>query len=195
MKAHLTLQLSEFFNRVVSFDYFVIKKVIDQVTGGLEPKTVLDLGCGTGILAPMFSPKGYVGVDIHSTSVNYARRRHPQYSFQVGDATNVGLRRKFSMILVVGVVHHLGESDARKFFRAIKDHLAKDGKALIIENIPTLFWWNIPGKLVRMADRGEFIRPLEGYKKFAMVEFLVEAYNQPGGILDYGVLVLSHRRR
>lgn len=187
-------KISETLVRVVSFDYFVVKRNIREFLRDNKPKTVLDLGCGTGILAPFFPKKLYLGIDIDKNLINYAKKRYPGYSFKVMDATMVKLKKKFDFILVVGVIHHLDDNDAKKFVEIIKLHLKKGGKALVIEAIPPLWKWNILGQINRAMDKGAFIRKLDYYKKLFDKKLAVDkSYNQFGGAADYGVLVLSKK--
>lgn len=188
-------KISETLVRIVSFDYFVVKKIIREFLRGNKPKTVLDLGCGTGILAPFFSKKAYLGIDIDKTSIDYAKKKHPGYAFETMDATKiVKFNKKFDFILVVGVIHHLDDDDAKKFVEIIKLHLKKGGKTLVIEAIPPLWKWNILGQINRAMDKGAFIRKLDYYKKLFDKKLAIERfYNQFGGAADYGVLVLSRR--
>lgn len=52
---------------------------------------LLDLGCGTGRTTAPLAERGYdvVGVDVSAEMVARARRRHPELSFAVGDATDL----------------------------------------------------------------------------------------------------------
>jgi SAM-dependent methyltransferase len=53
---------------------------------GLRDGTVIDLGCGSGILARLVSDAGYdvVGVDISPAMIDLARQQAPRASFHVG---------------------------------------------------------------------------------------------------------------
>lgn len=182
---------------IVSLDYFFVKKVIREFFGQSSEgrgKTILDLGCGTGILAPLFPKNGYLGVDIVNELIEYAKNQHPGYSFRAVDATKLRLGKKFDYIMVVGVIHHLDDSQVKKFIETIDIHLKKDGRALIIEAIPPIFKWNLLGTINRKMDRGAYIRRLDDYVRFAESKLKIErSYNQFGGVADYGVLVVSKK--
>ena len=54
----------------------------------IEPgQTVVDLGCGTGLLLELcrVAPADYVGLDISTGMLEQARRKHPEYRFLKGD--------------------------------------------------------------------------------------------------------------
>lgn len=194
MTPDFKIQLSEFIIRVITLDYLIFKRIIKSFVRASHPKSVLELGCGTGILAPFFSKSAYLGIDIDKDSIEYAKRKRPRYNFRVVDGTSMRLGTKFDAILVAGVIHHLNNSNAEKFIETIDIHLKKDGKVLIIEAIPPLFKWNIFGIINRKMDRGAFIRKLDYYETLVGKRLKIEqSYNQFGGAADYGVLVASKR--
>src|SRR4029453_18582554 len=72
------------FRRILEFNFVEERRVISQELlpagrpirkGGHAPR-VLDLGCGTGELAPIFLKAGYsyVGVDIERERIEYAQK-------------------------------------------------------------------------------------------------------------------------
>lgn len=190
----ITDKISEGLVRLVSFDYLVVKKIIRKFIDNKDTKSILDLGCGTGYLAPLFSKSSYLGIDIDKNLISYAKKHQKGYSFLHQDATKVKLRKKFDIVLVVGVIHHLNDKDAIRFVDTIKSHLKSSGKVLIIEAVPPLFPWNIPGQILRYMDKGSFIRKLDNYEKFLNGKLKIEeSYNQIGGFADYGVFWLSAR--
>lgn len=178
--------------RIITLDYFIIKRIFRKFLEQANNNNVLELGCGTGINAPHFSKKGYMGIDIQPDLVNFSKKHHPGYKFLVGDVTKIRLKKKFPTIIVVGVIHHLNDKEACKMVETIRVHLKKNGNVLILEAIPPIFKWNIIGQLDRKLDKGAFIRNLNDYKKFFAGKFKIEkAYNQLGGIADYGVFFLA----
>lgn len=184
--------LSELFVRIISFDYFIVKKIIAKHLQVKKGESILDLGCGTGILAPLFPKKYYIGIDIDPSLIETARKRNKDYNFLVDDVTTVNLNKKFNYILVCGVIHHMKDIDTINFINKIKSHIDNNGKILIIEAIPPIFNWNLLGHLNRKMDKGAYIRKLQDYKKFFIKDFMIlESYNQLGGFADYAVFLLK----
>lgn len=177
--------------RLITFDYYSIKRIIRQLAG--KPHTVLDLGCGNGILCKFFPPSGYLGIDIDASAIKIARK-NKDYSFEVADITRFKTNEKFDLVLVIGVIHHLSNEEAERAFRVIRNHLSQKGKALFIEPIPPVSKWNILGKMIRGLDKGHFIRTFNQYLQVIKNSFEV-VYAQPrrGGIVDYGVFLIARK--
>ncbi len=151
-------------------------------------KKTLDIGCGTGTFSVLF--KDYIGIDISLRFIQYARKKYGR-EFYVGDTLKLEFSdNSFDNVLVVGVFHHL---DDVKFLQAISEIrrvLKKNGRALILEDVPALPV-NIIGKLVHKFDIGNNIRNMEGYQKLLKQELSLEkSYKIRNGIADYGIFIL-----
>ena len=73
-----------FLRKLPEFDYRRTKERIRCILGDTEGN-VLDLGCGTGEYARLFSAKRYVGLDLSPPFVRYASARLGGFAFLVGD--------------------------------------------------------------------------------------------------------------
>lgn len=71
-----------------------------------DPRTILDMGCGTGFDLAYFNDKGYhcVGVDCQEGMIDYARTRYPGIDFRVGDLRTARLGQTFDVITCLGWV-------------------------------------------------------------------------------------------
>ncbi|MDH4187145.1 MAG: bifunctional class I SAM-dependent methyltransferase/glycosyltransferase family 2 protein [Nitrospira sp.] len=69
-----------------------------------EGLRVLELGCGTGQLLAALKPSEGVGIDISGEMVAWARKRHPQFAFIVGDVEDTAviseLGKPFDVIIL-----------------------------------------------------------------------------------------------
>lgn len=88
---------------------------------------VLDFGCGTGqmlsLLQRTIGFEGeYVGYDISSEAIEFARSAHPDGRFEVRDILEQPGEETFDYILVSGVFNNL-MSDNRGFFEAVSRRL------------------------------------------------------------------------
>jgi SAM-dependent methyltransferase len=190
------------FRRLLEFNFREEKRVIDRE---LMPMTMrmrraghtpclLDLGCGTGELAPIFLRRGYsyVGIDIEPDRVTYARKTHPQGKFHVMDASALSYPDGyFDQILVTGVLHHLSDQEVRDIVREMKRVLRPGGRALVMEDIALRGSLNLLGALVHLADAGAYIRRPAQYTPLFEPHFAVKAtYPVRAGVCDYQAFVL-----
>lgn len=184
--------LNYFFIRILTFNYFVIRAIIKEYLTLHQYESILDFGCGIGILAPLFPSKKYLGFDIDEKAIAFARKKYPRYAFIWGNATSLKLDKKFDLIVVVGVLHHLNNMEARQALSVMDSLLTKNGSIIIIEAIPPIYKWNILGQILRSLDNGHFVRTLPEYKKLISSGLEIkEQYAKIGGILDYGVFIIS----
>jgi len=151
-------------------------------------KKTLDIGCGTGTFSVLF--KNYIGIDISPRFIQYARKKYGR-EFYVGDALKLEFPdNSFDNILVVGVLHHLDDVKFLQVISEIKRVLKKNGRVLVMEDIPASFI-NIIGKLVHKFDLGDNIRDIEGYRKLLEEKlYLGKSYKIRNGIADYGIFIL-----
>lgn len=146
------------------------KKTFDLLRGLLDLRhgeTVVEIGCGTGMIASHFVAHGYDywGLDLDSERVASAKRRVPGANFLVHDALAIEeaplppVRRVF----IHGVLHHLEDSYCRK----IIDHILSLGPEIalaVIEPYSPRPWWSNPmGALLARLDEGKHVRALEAW--------------------------------
>ena len=175
---------------LLTCNFVVRKRIINHLARGSNFESVLDAGCGTGILARLFSSKQYYGVDVDRGAVSYARKANPGYKFAVGDLTNFTSNRSFDLVLVVGVLHHLEKVESEKYLQFISTHSRKNVRIIIIEAIPPIKKWNLPGFLLRYFDKGKFVRTRSDYKKMIEKKFrITENFLSTEVFFDYAVFL------
>lgn len=92
----------------------------------LEPCTLLDVGCGTGIELDGILAEGlkvnYTGLDLTPEFVNYCREKYPTESFMIGDVLSLSAARVYDVVSCRAVLEHLedGERALRNLFDACK---------------------------------------------------------------------------
>jgi SAM-dependent methyltransferase len=100
------------------------------------PASILDVGCGTGRdLAGLAGEcTECVGVDAIAEMISYARSKHPQLTFHVGDMRTVRLGRSFDAILCMGsaLMYALANADVDATLSTFAAH-AHDGTLLILD--------------------------------------------------------------
>jgi SAM-dependent methyltransferase len=159
-----TPRVWHFLRKLPEFDYRRTKERIRRILGD-QAGVVLDLGCGTGEYAPLFSPERYVGLDLSPQFVRYASTRLPGFAFLVGDAERVPFEdHRFERVLVNGIIHHMDDGSADRLLGEVKRIVRPSGTVLIIEDVPSSAA-NLPGRLMHAMDRGDHIRTAEAYTR------------------------------
>ena len=95
-------------------------------------KTVLDIGCGTGMHAAFMSQLGYhvTGVDLSPEMIENALAKNiPNSSFQVGNATDFNLSKKFEVITSLFHVlsYQTANENLQKMLNNAAKHLLRNG--------------------------------------------------------------------
>lgn len=136
---------------------------------------VLDVGCGPGSNAPVFADGfDYLGVDFNPQYIESALKLFPKMSFLVGDATKLNLDgKKFDLILINSLMHHLDNEECNKLMTDLKPLLAEKG--IIIVQEPLIPPINKPFMTLMMnQDRGDYFRHLEDWQKiFSSANFQI----------------------
>lgn len=96
-----------------------------------QPKTAMDLACGTGILCGILDKAGIEasGMDFSSGMIEIAYENCPGLSFDVADMTTYRPDRKFDLVTCTGdAVNHIPQlSDVEKIFQNVYSYLAPGG--------------------------------------------------------------------
>lgn len=100
--------------------------------------SILDFGCGIGLLRGRFEGSEYVGVDVSPAALEEARRRFPQSRFlAVADMRELSGQR-FDTVVALAVIEHL--PDPVGFLREMKGHLNPGGRIVLTTPNPVLDW-------------------------------------------------------
>ena len=96
-----------------------------------SPKSVLDLGCGSGELS-----KAVISIDGHLTAVDFEKGFARFFSgsheeFLCSDVASFDIEKEFDLILAFGLVTHLDPHSENKLYLNISKLLAPRGIALI----------------------------------------------------------------
>ncbi len=107
---------------------------------GNDDSSILDIGCGTGVIASYFARKNKVtGLDISSTALRYARMRDKTLKLVKGDAQNVNFKPKsFDWVFASDVIEHV--NDDCKAMRNIYKVLKPRGKVLVTVPALNILW-------------------------------------------------------
>lgn len=171
---------------VLEANFKVIRKTIRTYLSGEPDRRVLDIACGPGAFSDLFSDARYSGIDINPRYVAYAKKNY-RGDFSVQDARSLDFPdHSFDDVLVFGLLHHLSDEDASAVLRTIRRVLKPEGRALLIEDIPTESRLNLAGRLLHWAENGHYIRPADDYRRLLTPHFKVEDEELfRSGVCDY----------
>ena len=98
---------------------------------GIQPKTAMDLACGTGILCGILDKAGIEasGMDFSSGMIEIARENTPHIHYDVADMITYRPQRQFDLVTCTGdAVNHISDlSDVEKIFQNVYAYLIPGG--------------------------------------------------------------------
>lgn len=104
-------------------------------------RRVLEIGCGTGRVAPVFADAGidYAGIDVSPVAVEAARAQMPGATFVTGSALAVDWGPPRDLVAVIYVfVHVVGDGEWRRLIGRIAEFLAPGGALLFADEMPVV---------------------------------------------------------
>jgi SAM-dependent methyltransferase len=147
-------------------------------------RRVLDVGCGPGTNASMFSGVDYTGLDINAGYIANARRRHGR-DFRVADVTKLapGTIAPADFVLVNSLLHHLDDAEAHRTLASLPPLLAEHGAVHILDLV-------LPehlsiARVMARLDRGRHARSVDQWRPLFnshFTELLFEPYSFGGGL-------------
>ena len=97
----------------------------------VQPKTALDLACGTGVLCEILNNSGMVtwGMDYSAGMIDIARQGSGNIHYDVADMTTYRPQKQFDLVTCTGdAINHIGAlSDVGKIFSNVYAYLAPGG--------------------------------------------------------------------
>ena len=98
---------------------------------GLQPKTAMDLACGTGILCGILDEAGIraSGMDFSSGMIEIAKQNTPHLSYDVADMITYRPDKQFDLVTCTGdAVNHISDlENVEKIFQNVYAYLAPGG--------------------------------------------------------------------
>lgn len=131
------------------FSPFLRKQRINAVKPYLTGR-VLDVGCGSGMLAEWVEPANYLGIDIDAMSLEKARQGNPSHRFS---DMMPGVGEKFDTITALAVIEHV--KSPADFLVTLASCLTEMPEAKIICTTPHLLlgWAHTAGAKLGLFSR------------------------------------------
>jgi len=142
--------------------------LIDVISVWENPKSVIDLGCGTGFSIPRLSnTETYLGVDFSAKYLNIASAIPTQMDTNflkadLGDPLWAEglLFSEPQVVMAMGLFHHLDNSQMQNLFGILATLLPSGSSIVSIDPVVTISSSRI-ARWVANNDRGKFIRTPE----------------------------------
>jgi ubiquinone/menaquinone biosynthesis C-methylase UbiE len=97
---------------------FIQRKLrVEELLAVEKPGRLLDVGCGTGVMAPKLLERGweFVGADVAPKMIEYARQRfaaHPKAQFHTGTLEALQFPAgSFDAVMAMGLVEYLSDNE------------------------------------------------------------------------------------
>lgn len=129
----------------------------------VRTKRVLDVGCGPGTNAHLFSDSDYVGIDVNPDYIATASKRH-RGRFVVGDVTDPQTlpTERFDCVFANSLMHHLSDTDVDSLLLRMSQLVSPDGEVHVLDLI--LPARTSPARVLAKLDRGRFPRSVEKWR-------------------------------
>lgn len=119
------------------FDYQEEFRFYDGLLKKHGGRSVLEIGCGSGNLAPYFLKENYtyLGLDLYHEMIAIAQTNHPRADFVQGDMRDLKLERTFDAVLITGrsIAYIVTNPDVIRTFESIR-RVLNPGGVLIFDS-------------------------------------------------------------
>src|SRR4051794_6766592 len=116
--------------------YGIAKRLefIRGVINRLQPRTVLEIGCGTGnnVIVPLaewFPASTFLGVDSDAASIAFAQQTHRRANVAFDAPEGLAKHPPFDLIIASEVIEHV--DDPPGFLALLRELLAEDGRLIL----------------------------------------------------------------
>ena len=114
-----------------------IKEVLKEIlwkSNSWKNKSILDVGCGTGLFAHKVSklgggPKQVLGIDFSKEAIKIAIKTHKNHNLQYQVLDVKEIKSKYDVIVSLGTLEHM--DNPLKTLKILKKHLTKNGKIIV----------------------------------------------------------------
>lgn len=167
-----------FFQKIVGADYSCKTFINNYVRPNVGDR-ILDIGCGPADVLAYLPQVEYIGFDASQKYINTAKKRYGtkgKFICELVNTSNLPYESYFNIVLVMGILHHLDDSESRQLFDIAHRALKSGGRLIAIE--PCFTENQSPcAKWIISKDRGQNVRNEKGYRELANNLFTNTSYN------------------
>ena len=123
---------------------------VEKLVYSLNPKSIVDFGCGNGYLMTKFEAEPY-GIDCNPEAIRTARQvLFPEYedNFSLGDISDFNFKESYDLAMIAA--GRLIEMDKETRLQFIKDLIENSNKIIISAYSD---WLDMYDSLEKMADK------------------------------------------
>jgi 2-polyprenyl-3-methyl-5-hydroxy-6-metoxy-1,4-benzoquinol methylase len=102
-------------------EYLCYQRHVAQRVAETRPGSVLEVGCGDGRFIGDLDVPGCerYGIDISEPAIAFARRFHPEVSFEVADSIGMPIRRLHDTVASIEVLEHIPDAHEPAFVASL----------------------------------------------------------------------------
>lgn len=130
---------------------------------------IMDFGCATGNTTSAFKDFDYVGIDIDSESIKWAKKKWKKsknIKFIKADITGKKIKiPKFDSILFASTGHHLDDNKLIRILKKLSTYLKPRGKMYYFDTIKPGKNSHLLTKWLCSIDRGIYMRNIKDFNK------------------------------
>jgi cyclopropane fatty-acyl-phospholipid synthase-like methyltransferase len=158
----------ESYHKLIGADYRSRVLVNDYI----RPKPndhILDIGCGPGNMLPFLPECRYTGLDANEWYIASARQRYGHRGEFVCERVSHHTVQKFGafdIVLALGLVHHLDDSEAKDLFRLGYAALRPGGRMITNDGCYAP-GQSVATRFLLSRDRGRYVRTEQEYLELA----------------------------
>lgn len=97
-------------------------RILDKTIELFDPRSVLDIGCGTGVSMSYLIDRGVSAVGIEGSELAISRARHPQHIVKHNLNEEIDLGRKFDVVWSYEVVEHVKPKHVENLVNTFSNH-------------------------------------------------------------------------